>query len=47
MSMILMFAFFLGSPTIIPTVTEKPKRQLVAAIQGTIDSAISTYNELW
>ena len=28
------FFFVQGSPTIIPTVTEKPKRQLVAAIQG-------------
>ena len=33
--------FALGSPTIIPTVAEKPKRQLVAAIQGMCDTYVT------
>jgi len=32
--MVVVLFFGQGSPTIIPTVAEKPKRQLVAAIQG-------------
>ena len=37
--MIFIVLFFVqGSPTIIPTVAEKPKRQLVAAIQGMFNS---------
>lgn len=33
--------FVLGSPTIIPTVAEKPKRQLVAAIQGLCNTYVT------
>lgn len=40
MTVVILF-FSLGSPTIIPTVAEKPKRQLVAAIQGMCNTYVT------